>query len=257
MRPTESKIDIRRKAIIDILNEEGQVRVAQLSERLGATVVTIRSDLQALEQDGYLERVAGGAVSATQNFFNRDFLRKKQENVEAKKKIAALAATLIQDGDTLFINSGTTNYFLSAELMRHKNLRIVTNSLINAVELANNPSFHVILLGGELNSTDSFTYGKDLMEQIQKYQAKYAFISVMGINENGVTTLHAQEALVDEMMMNQSEKTVVLADKSKMGIAGFVHLCGLDKINAVLTENEANLDVIKALTNKNIEVMMN
>ena len=88
----ELKIDVRRKKILEILRRDGQVRVAHLSETLGATVVTIRSDLDALEQDGYLERTQGGAIQTMKNYYNLEFQRRKQEHMENKKAIAAAAA---------------------------------------------------------------------------------------------------------------------------------------------------------------------
>lgn len=165
------KIDTRRNKIIEILNRDGQVKVSKLSEELKTTPVTIRSDLDALERDGYLERIQGGAVQTAVNYYNREFLQRKRLNANIKKRIASAAAELIHDGDTILINSGTTVYFTAVELKQRKNLRIVTNSLTAAIELGSVPSFHVILLGGEINSRDSFTYGNDVLEQLKRYRA--------------------------------------------------------------------------------------
>ena len=140
----ELKIDVRRKKILEILRRDGQVRVAHLSETLGATVVTIRSDLDALEQDGYLERTQGGAIQTMKNYYNLEFQRRKQEHMENKKAIAAAAAGLVRDGDTLFINSGTTTYFAAVELKQRKNLNVVTNSISVAVELGGLPAWYNI-----------------------------------------------------------------------------------------------------------------
>ena len=186
------KIDTRRSRIIEILNRDGQVKVSKLSEELNATPVTIRSDLDALERDGYLERIQGGAVQTAVNYYNREFIQRKRLGANVKKRIAAAAAELIHDGDTILLNSGTTVYFTAVEWKRHKNLRIVTNSLTAAIELGSVPSFHVILLGGEINSRDSFTYGNDVLEQLKRYRANYAILSIDGVcAETGISTLHA------------------------------------------------------------------
>ena len=154
----ELKIDTRRKKILDLLRRDGQVRVTQLSDALGATVVTIRSDLDALEQDGYLERTQGGAIQTVKNYYNLEFQRRKQEHMEEKIAIAAAAAALVRDGDTLFINSGTTTYFTAIELKQRKNLNVVTNSISVALELGGLPTFRIILLGGDINAQYTFTY---------------------------------------------------------------------------------------------------
>lgn len=105
------------------------------------------------------------------------------------------------------LNSGTTVYFTAVELKRHKNLRIVTNSLTAAIELGSVPSFHVILLGGEINSRDSFTYGNDVLEQLKRYRANYAILSIDGVcAETGISTLHAEEVMVERMMMERPTK---------------------------------------------------
>ena len=127
MASEKLKIDARRRRILEILSAEGQVRVADLSARLAATPVTIRSDLDALERDGFLERIQGGAVQTVKNYYNLDFLQRKQEGGAVKKHLAAAVADMIRDGDTLFINSGTTTYFVAMELKKRKNLNIVTN----------------------------------------------------------------------------------------------------------------------------------
>ena len=251
------KIDARRGKIIDILNRSGQVRISQLSKQLNATPVTIRSDLNALERDGYLERVQGGAVQTALNCFNREFLRKKHENAAAKKRIAKAAASLIHDGDTVLINSGTTTYFTAVELKNKRNLRIVTNSLTVALELGSMPTFNVILLGGEINSHDSFTYGNDVVEQLKRYRANYAILSIDGVCDSGrVTTLHAEEALVDRTMIERANETIIVADGEKLGREGFTHVCDLSEGNRLVTEKGMNPQFIKKMREKNIRVVL-
>ena len=117
----ELKIDARRQEILSLLRRDGQVRVSTLSEQLGATPVTIRSDLDALERDGYLERTQGGAIQTMKNYYNMDFQRRTREHMDKKKAIATAAANMVHDGDILLINSGTTTYFTAMELKKRKN----------------------------------------------------------------------------------------------------------------------------------------
>ncbi len=98
------KIDARRDKIMELLEQEGQVRVTQLAELLGATTVTIRSDLDSMEQDGLVERVPGGAVPTTMSMYNREFLRRKRMNTEEKRALANAVVEEVEDGDTLFLN---------------------------------------------------------------------------------------------------------------------------------------------------------
>lgn len=251
----ELKIDVRRKKILEILRRDGQVRVAHLSETLGATVVTIRSDLDALEQDGYLERTQGGAIQTMKNYYNLEFQRRKQEHMENKKVIAAAAAGLVRDGDTLFINSGTTTYFTAVELKQRKNLNIVTNSISVAVELGGLPTFRVILLGGDISAQYSFTYGEDVKEQISRYRANWAILSVDGIQPGaGITTYHAEESVIDRIMMERAQTPIIVADSTKLGRESFSRISALTAQTILITDQNANPDIASQIRAEGVDL---
>ena len=224
MADSKLKIDIRRNKILEKLRAQGKVSVAQLSAELGATQVTIRNDLAALEGDGYLARVQGGAIQIPRR---ADPLGIQTVKFSAEKKqISEAAAKLIRDGETLFINSGTTTLQLAQCLAGKQNLNVVTNSLAVAMELGGVPHFKVLLLGGEINARYGFTYGGDVQEQLSKYQADWAILSVDGVSaRGGVTTHHAEEAIIDRMMIGNAKKVMIVADSSKIGRAGFSRVC--------------------------------
>ncbi len=251
----ELKIDSRRNRILEILRRDGQVRVSSLSEALGVTLVTIRSDLSALEQDGYLARTPGGAIQTTKNYYNMEFQRRKSERSERKKAIAFAAANLAQDGNTLFINSGTTTYFTAVELKRHKNLNVVTNSVSVAMELSDVPTFRILLLGGECNAQYSFTYGDNAKEQLARYSADWAILSIDGVcPEAGLTTYHAEEAMIDRMMMERAKKTMVVADSSKLGRESFSKVSGLDGVDCWVTDRAVDLALAERMRERGVEI---
>lgn len=250
------KIVIRRKKILEILRRDGQVRVSQLSEALGATVVTIRNDLDALELDGYLERTQGGAIQSMKNYYNLEFQRRKQEHMDLKKVIASKAASMIQDGDTLFINSGTTTYYTAVELKQRKNINVVTNSVSVAVELGGLPTFRVILLGGDINAQYSFTYGEDVKDQILHYRAIWTILSVDGVNPgSGITTNHAEESVIARTMMERSEKTIIVADSTKLGGESFSRISPLYSGMVLVTDHGANQKIVDQITGAGVEVV--
>jgi DeoR/GlpR family transcriptional regulator of sugar metabolism len=250
------KIDERRKKILEILRRDGQVRVSELSKLLGTTLVTIRSDLDILEQDGFLERTQGGAIQTVKNFYNLDFQRRKHENMDLKKAIASAAADLIKDGATILINSGTTTYFTAVELKRHKNLNIVTNSISVAIELGAHPTFRVILLGGDINAQYSFTYGKDAQEQISRYKADKAILSIDGICKDiGLTTYHAEEASINNAMIERSRETIIVADSSKFDHESFAYVTDISKVNYWVTDSLLSKDSIQAIEKLGIKVI--
>lgn len=252
------KIDIRRNKILEILRRNGKVYVTELSETLGATPVTIRTDLAALENDGHLVRMAGGAVISPKNssgFSGEANSLKPQYN--EKKAIAFSVAKFLNDGNTLFINSGSTTRIIAEELKMRKNLNIVTNSLAVATELGDVPSFCVILLGGEINAQYGFTYGGDAQEQLNKYQADWAILSVDSIcAQSGITTYHAEEAVIDRMMMNCAQKTLIAADYTKIGRSGFSRVCECSSNIHLITNVNAPEEDINKITELGVEVRL-
>lgn len=224
MAERSQKIELRRNRILQTLRREGVVSVSRLSLDLGATPVTIRSDLAALEQEGYLLRVQGGAVQPREQ--NPGTTQPETlAYAEEKYAIAAAVAARVRDGDTLFINCGTTSVCVARALKQRKNLSVVTNSLAVATELGSFPTFRVLLLGGVVNARYGYTYGSDAQDQLSQYQADWAILSVDGVSpKGGITTYHAEEAILDRMMMDGAKKILITADRSKIGRTGFTRV---------------------------------
>lgn len=228
----------RREKILEELYKKGKVSVAALSQTLGTTPVTIRSDLTALEQEGFLVRIQGGAVLPPRSKTPRDPVN-ATANVEEKQSIAAVMAKLVHDGDTLFINSGTTTEFVATALEIRSDLNIVTNSLAVATILGEIPSFRVILVGGEINARYGFTYGSDALSQLEKYKADWAILSIDGISaSSGVTTHHAEEAMLDRMMISNAKNICIVADHTKIGNVGFARVLDDMKDITIITNSD-------------------
>ncbi len=250
------KIDIRRSRILEKLKQQGTVSVAQLASELGATPVTIRSDLDALEVEGYLLRVQGGAVPVQRSQVGRSTGR-DMVCADEKQAIARTVAEQVRDGDTLFINSGTTVLAVASALRIRKNLNIVTNSLDVAAELGTIPGFRVILLGGEVNARYGFSYGSDAQEQLSHYQADWAVMSLDGIDsETGLTTYHAEEATINRMMILRSKQLLVAADHTKVGRAGFFRFHPLGEGMTLVTDVQVPQPAVDALEGQNVNVII-
>ncbi|MBE6958756.1 MAG: DeoR/GlpR transcriptional regulator [Ruminococcaceae bacterium] len=229
------KIDIRRQAIMEQLNRDGMVQVAQLSQRLGTTQATIRTDLDALASEGQLDRIPGGAVRKVKS--GEGWTGPAASVGQGRRAIAEAVLQYISDGDTLFINSGMTTMAVAEVLSLRKNLNIVTNSLAVANYLAHQADMRLILLGGELNANYGFTYGGDALEQLNRYQPQWSILSVDGVHpEHGITTYHADEAMIDRTMIARAQKTIIVADHRKIGRIGFSHICGVGENQLLITD---------------------
>lgn len=252
------KVEIRRKKILEQLNRTGKVSVAELSTMLDVTPVTIRNDLTEMEQEGCLLRVQGGAVRVIVTEEGRSFGGNTSQdlNVEQKEAIARAVVGMVQDGDTLFLNSGTTSEHIAQALRVRKNLNIVTNALKVALKLGDVPTFRVLLAGGEINAQYGFTHGGDAQEQLGKYQADWAILSVDGISaKGGVTTRHAEEAIIDRLMSAGAKQTIIAADGSKIGRAGFSRVSPCSSELMLVTDPSADAEALEALRQQNVNVV--
>ena len=234
------KIDTRRRKILEMLKNEGQVTVKQLSDVFGTTPVTIRNDLDTLALEERLVRTRGGAVKkaddAQPDWYAADIneIYKRAE----KAAIAEKVLDYVQNGDTLFINSGTTTLMVAEALSKRHGLHVVTTSLAVASYMTRLPGIHVVLLGGELNANYGFTHGGDAVEQLRRYRSDWCILSVDGVDaENGITTFHAEEVMLDRMMIDQSKRHIIVADHTKIGRAGFSRVCGVHSELIIITDS--------------------
>ena len=253
MTDSRLKIDIRRKRILEQLRLEGKVSVSALCDALGVTPVTIRNDLTMLEQEGRLMRVQGGAVRMP----TETAIPESQgiPQLARKQAIGQTVAQMVADGDTLFINSGTTCEIVAAQLSIRRNLNIVTNSLNVATRLGAVPTFRVLLLGGEINAHYGFTHGGDAQEQLSKYQADWAILSVDGISaKGGVTTHHAEEAVIDRMMAAGAKQRLIVADSTKIGKAGFSRVCESSNLLTLVTNVGGDPEALAQLEETGVSI---
>ena len=234
------KIDIRRKRILELLAQNGQVTVAELSGLLNATQTTIRTDLDTMAAENRLVRIPGGAIAIPAQPVQTPEETAPDALAAQKRAIAAKVLSHIQDGDTLFLNSGSTTLRVAEALCARKRLCVVTNSIRSAEVLAGYPETHVVLLGGEINAIYGFTFGDDAVQQLGRYQPAWAILSVDGVNAaQGITTYHAEEAMVNRIMIQQAHRTIIAADRRKIGRAGFTGICRLDDRFTVITDSGA------------------
>lgn len=251
------KLDARRKEILDILAREGRVKVAELSQLLGASEVTIRNDLAELDKEGVLERTHGGARKTQRAYYNMTLKERGTRNAEIKQRIAQAAAELVHDGDTLLINSGTTTHFVAQQLRDKRKLKVVTNSISIAMELGDLSNINVILLGGNVNIDYTFTYGDDTLAQLRKYKADKLILSVDGIDEEaGITTYHAEEAEVNKAMIERAHRNIVVADHTKIGYECFAAVAPLEAIEYLITDGQAGSGKLDMLGRRGVEIQL-
>ncbi len=251
----EYATDQRRERIVATVRENGRVRVSELSEEYDISEVTIRKDLEVLEAEGHLKRVHGGAIGLNKLYVNMDLNERYMTNSQAKKSLADLAASFIDDNDTIFMNAGTTLTYVLRAIRDKKNINLVTNSVQNATEAALFPSFNVILLGGELDSKYQFTFGADAEKQLENYRAAKCIISVDGIcAESGLTLYYSNEASLVRKMIESSGKTIVVADSTKIGRGVFARITSAKKSDVLITNSSDKKKELSALEKLGVKI---
>jgi DeoR/GlpR family transcriptional regulator of sugar metabolism len=179
------------------------------------------------------------------------------QNLDEKKAIGKKAAELIEDGDTVLLDLGTTTLEVAKNLKSKHNITILTNSIKIALELVDIPDNRVILLGGELRQNELSTSGFLTDINLKQFCVDKAIIGVGGITiENGVTDYHMQEAQARRLMIDVAEKVIAVTDFSKFGVNAFMHVCALKRIETIVTDWKVHPKIVQQLREQDIQVLI-
>ena len=229
-------VDERRHLIAESVIARGAATVTELSSEFGVSQVTIRSDLVALETQGTLTRNRGGAVANRVSRFTPAFQQQSSVNRDAKKAIASRAAALITDGDRVVLDAGSTTLYLADELC-HRRLTIAVNSVYSMNKLVDALNVDLIVVGGTLFGP-ALSFTGELAEGfLDRLHFDVAVLGANGVSERGISVNNQYEAGVKRKMIEQSDRVIVLADASKIGINSLVRVDGLDRIDVLITNN--------------------
>jgi len=248
----------RRQSLLDILRKQPGLRVPELALVLDISEGTVRNDLNALEQQGLLMRVHGGAVLNQQDQFqNTSFVRRHQQNAAAKLAIAREAAALVTDGDSILLDASTTAYYFAKALSERRRLRVMTNGFEVARELAQNSTNTVILLGGVVNNESSSVTGLLSEHIIEELHIQKAFLSCSGFSlERGMTEVHLAEAQLKRKVIESSQQLFALVDSSKFGKEDLTSFARPEKIDRLFTDQHLSSDWSERLRQAGIEFMI-
>lgn len=247
----------RLEYITKVLEEKGSVEVSELSKICGVTEKTIRQDLIKLEQLQIATRVHGGAMLRKEGNEIFPVYSRKTRYAEKKHGIAKLALGLIDEGDTIFLDSGTTTLELAR--MLDKQVIVITNDPYIAHELLEHNNITLYVTGGRLNrERGSYTYvGQDALRTIKNYTANKCFLGGSALDfERGVMIFSTDEAEVKRSMLKNSLTTICLIDYSKFHKIAFTSYAQLNEINKIVTDSSIPCEDVNFLVNKGIDVLI-
>ena len=245
----------RHQHILNVLKKKGSIQVVDLCQDLNVSSVTIRKDLQFLEDKHQLFRTHGGATLVNPYIGDRPVNEKVLLQSAEKEKIGQYASCLIEPSDCILIASGTTVFFLAKHIQPKGNVTVITGALNVAIEIAHHPNIEVIQLGGIMRKTSSSVTGIYAEKILDDFSCSKLFLGVDGIDlEFGLTTTNMMEAQLNRKMIAASRKTIVLADSSKFGKRGFGKICDLEDIEQIITDSNVSQHTVEELEAKGIEV---
>lgn len=242
----------RQSKIIEITDSRGSISAIELMEILNASESTIRRDLSVLDEKGLINRVHGGAVSVYQIIRTTDeaIESRKSQNIEEKMQIARYAASLIEAGDFVYIDAGTTTELL-IDYIDVRGAYFVTNALGHAKKLAAK-GYKVYVPGGEFKVETEAIVGEEALESIQKYNFTKGFWGTNGITvKNGFTTPESKEAMIKKKSMENCKNRYVLADASKFDSISGIMFAHFDSANVITTQANGSYAKYKNVININ------
>jgi DeoR family transcriptional regulator, glycerol-3-phosphate regulon repressor len=248
------KTSIRHLALLEELRKSGSVSIAEIAIRLKVSEETIRRDAKILEQRDEALKLHG-ALALPNLVGEAPYEKRLRENADTKRAIAKLAASFVEDGDSIMMDGGTTTSLLSQELRSKRNLTIVTNSSDIARTLATVNGNKVFMAGGELEGDNGAAFGPTAVEFFSRFRVKHAFISISGITaEDGPMDGALAEAEIAYMALTRADHRVIISDSSKFGKTALVRVCAFTEINRIITDAQPNERLTAALAKAEIIV---
>lgn len=246
----------RRTKILELIETIGKVEVAELSRLFNTSQVTIRNDLKDLHDQGLVRRAHGGAVRAEVVSVDQSLQVKAEQHAGEKKRIGAAAAALVNDGDSIILDSGTTTQQIARHIKNKKDLTVITNALNVAMEVIGAKGIEVILLGGVVRQKSFSVVGYFAQEMLRQFSADKCFLAVDAVDAAfGLSTPNLEESEVNKTMVQIAKETILVADSSKFGKRSLSQIVPLAQIHKIVTDDALAPQVLEELTALGVTVI--
>jgi DeoR/GlpR family transcriptional regulator of sugar metabolism len=252
MHPVE-----RHQAIIDLLHKNDSVQVTELVVLLDVSEMTIRRDLDVLERKGLLRRIHGGAISNHGRSYEPPFLIRTTEQTEEKSRIGRAAAALIQKGDSVMLDVGTTTLEIARNLTGQQNLTVVTSCFQIAASLAEHPGIRLILTGGIMRQAELSLVGHLAVRTVRDFYVDKFFMGAAGVDlEAGFTEFNLEDTLVKQAMLRSAKDITAVVDSSKFGQVAFTAIAPLRAVNRIITDSGLSPQLSREIQRMGIELIL-
>ncbi len=247
----------RRERIQEYLAIHQIVRTADLCDLLETSEATVRRDLEWLEIKGFLERTHGGATLNQRMILEQGYQQRAQAHPEEKRRIGELAASLIEDGDIVFINSGTTSTQVLQHIRRDSRITVFTNNVSAVMDLGD-PGFHYYMTGGEFQSRSNSLSGRFALDNLGLVYANKTILGVDGISlKHGCTVpTNAEAEVVCRMIERTKGQVIVVADHSKWGVVSNFQIAKIDEVDKLITDTLLDSSAVESLAAHEVECLL-
>jgi DeoR/GlpR family transcriptional regulator of sugar metabolism len=247
----------RHSQIRTLVDSQGQATVAELNMLLHVSEATIRRDLEELDQLGWLRRTHGGAVRVDTADREPPITQRESAQASEKARIGRLAASLVRDGQTIFLGSGTTVEAMARNLHDRRDLTVITNSLPVINQLAGRPSIELVVIGGMFRQSEMSMVGHVAEQAVREFRADQVFMGMRAIDpEHGFTSDYLPEALTDRAILKLASHVSVLADHTKFGRVSTVFLAPVTAAQTVISDTGLPEEMAGALRACGLELLL-
>lgn len=247
----------RQQQILHLLDENASVRVSELSKSFGVSEATVRRDLDSLHEMGRIQRIHGGAILVERAAPEPPVVHRTNENIAEKQRIGQAAASLVLDGETIFIGSGTTTLEVAKSLVNRQNLTVITNALPVINVLAQSEGISVIATGGLLRLSELSFIGYITDQALHEFRPQKVIMGIRAISLlGGLTNDYLPEVTTDRIIIQSAPEVILVADHTKFGKVSTAFVAPLSSIHKVITDSATPPEIIDELRRTNIEVLM-
>ncbi|WP_426504188.1 DeoR/GlpR family DNA-binding transcription regulator [Dactylosporangium sp. McL0621] len=238
-----------------LVRGSGRLTLAELAERLGVSEMTVRRDLDQLQEQGLVRRVRGGAVALDVPAEAAGFAVRERWSAAVKARIGRAAAALVEPGGTVLLDAGTTTAELAAHLPARAPLTVAVLSLQAAARLADQPGIRLLVIGGESRAGERSLVGPLALSALEQLRFDTFVMSIGAVHRDGWSEFDLDDAAVKRAALRRAGRTVAVADASKLGVQAFAHVAPLGAVDSLVTDATTENDTLAALREAGVQVV--
>lgn len=248
----------RRAVLIQKLKTSGYIEASEMANQVGVSGITLRRDLQEMENEGLIIRVRGGAVRRDQGVtIELPYDLKKNQNFLEKKRIGEKAAEFVDSGDTIILDAGSTTYALAEFLLPKNRIVVVTNDLHITLKLASNPDINLISTGGIVRSNVFSFQGFQVESFIRSLSVDKTFLGADAVHPDGtISNVNLDEVPIKQAMVKAAKKVFLLANSTKFEKKGFAKVCNLSEIDTLIVDSGISKEKIEQFSSMGVKVIV-